>query len=102
MAKGPTIIIPKRHQAAGGYDPFEAQVERAAASGLIPIRIKCPDCGRIFTLYIESFDQGVHIFLGKACPFCKYFIKEKDNPFEFIIDAKEIRESMQDNNKKGG
>lgn len=99
MAESPLIIIPKRHQAAGGYDPFEAQVERAAASGLIPIRIDCPDCHRIFTLYIENFDQGVHVLLGKACPFCKHFICEKDNPFEFMIDAKETREMLKEDKK---
>lgn len=102
MANGPHIIIPKRHQSASGYDPFEAQVERAAASGLIPIRIKCPHCSRIFTLYIENFDQGVHIFLGQACTWCKYFIKEKDDPFDFIVDAKEIREAMKKESKNNG
>ena len=95
MAKGPSIIIPRRHQAVGGYDPLEARVEQAAASGLIPLRIKCPGCQRIFTLYIDNFDQGVHVLLGKNCPWCKRFIKECDDPFEIIIDAKEVREAIR-------
>jgi hypothetical protein len=93
MAQGPTIIIPRIHKA--GADPLDLAAEEAARSGLIPMRIKCPDCGKIYTLYIKDFDQGLHCLLGQACPYCKRFLKESDDPDKLLIDAKEMREAMQ-------
>ena len=96
MANGPQIIIPRRHRA--GADPLDLAAEEAARSGLIPIRIKCPECSKIYTLYITDFNQGLHVFLGQACPYCKRFIKDTDDPDDLLVDAKEIREMIQ----KGG
>ncbi len=94
MAQGPQIIIPRIHRS--GADPLDLAAEEAARSGLIPLRIKCPECQRIFTLYIKDFNQGIHVLLGQACPFCKRFIKESDDPDALLVDAKEIREAMKD------
>ncbi len=94
------IIIPRRHQSAHPQTAQDAMVEEAVATGLIPIRIKCPGCSKIYTLYIKDFDQGLHCLLGQACPFCKRFIRESDDPEKLIIDAKEIREAMQEANKE--
>jgi hypothetical protein len=70
--------------------------QRKAFEGVImeriPLRIDCPGCHKIFVLWIENFDQGVSCLLGQACPHCKRFINEKDNPLEIIVGAKEIRE----------
>jgi len=81
------ITIPK------GFDP-----------NLIPLRIKCPDCGEIYLIFIENFDQPLHTILGKAvCPKCKRFIKETDDPEQIVLDAKEIREALEkDTVKKEG
>jgi len=98
MAQGPRIIIPRIHRS--GANPLDLAAEEAARSGLIPLRIKCPECKRIFTLYIKDFNQGLHVLLGQACPWCKRFIKESDNPDELLVDAKEMREAIQGKDKK--
>ena len=51
-------------------------------------------------LYIKSFDQGLHVLLGQACPFCKRFIRESDDPDKLLVDAKPIREAIQKGDKK--
>jgi len=94
MAQGPTIIIPRSQRS--GADPLDLAAEEAARTGLIPLRIKCPECRKIYTLYIKDFDQGLHVLLGQACPFCKRFIKETDDPDALLIDAKEIREATKE------
>ena len=83
---GNIIVSPKRDMPIPrGFDP-----------NLIPLRIKCPDCGRIYLVFIENFDQGLWTILGKAvCPYCKRFIKESDDPDNIIMDAKEIREALE-------
>ena len=80
-------------------DPIKKAVEKrweAIRAGAIPIMIKCPDCSRIYTLFIQNFDQGLHTLLGQACPFCKRFIKETDDPDKLLVDAKEIREAIKE------
>ena len=101
MANGPTIIIPRKHSAIG-LDPIEAAAEEAAKNDFIPIRIKCPGCERIYSLYVKDFNQGLHTILGQACPHCKKFITEKDDPEKLLVDVKEIRESLTkgDNNAR--
>ena len=78
---------------------MEAMIEEAAAQDLIPLRIRCPECKRIYTIFIKDFDQGLHVILGQACPFCKRFIKESDRPDEVLADAKEIREALKKDNE---
>jgi hypothetical protein len=99
MANGPQIIIPRIHRA--GADPIDLAAEDAARSGLIPLRIKCPDCSRIYTLFIKDFNQGLHVLLGQACPYCKRFIKESDDPDALLVDAKPTRESIQKEKNNG-
>jgi hypothetical protein len=67
---------------------------------LIPLRIKCPDdrCNMIYTLYIEDFEQGLHTLLGQACPHCKRFIRETDDPEKLLVDLKEIKAKMKEAN----
>lgn len=101
MANGPTIIIPRIHSATG-IDPIEAAAEEAAKNDFIPIRIKCPGCQRIYSLYIKDFNQGLHSLLGQACPMCKRFITEKDDPEAILVDLKEIRESITKENNNAG
>lgn len=76
------IIVPKRGiTIPKGFDP-----------DLIPLRIKCPDCGEIYMVFIESFDQPIHTILGKAvCPKCKRFIQETDNPEKILMDLEELK-----------
>ena len=95
----PKIFIPKRHQAHAREEELRDMVaEQASESGMIPLRIKCPDCQRVFTLYIRDFDQELHMLLGQACQYCKYFIKESDDPEKLLLDFREIRALL----KKGG
>lgn len=84
------IIIPKLSKQE--KTAFEAVIMER-----IPLRIKCPNphCQEIYTLYVENFDQGLHCLLGQACPNCKRFIRESDDPEKLLIDAKEIREMIQ-------
>lgn len=97
MDKIPTIIIPRKHSALA-LDPMEAAAEEAAHNDFIPIRIKCPGCGKIFSLYIKDFNQGLYVILGQACSFCKRFITERDDPETLLVDLKEIRENLNKEN----
>ncbi len=87
------IIIPK-------IGKQEEMLRKAVATGMIPLRIDCPDCHKIYTLYIKDFNQGLHCLLGQACPFCKRFIRESDDPEKLVIDAKEIKEMMKVEQKR--
>jgi len=95
MAHEGNIIIPNT-------DPREAIAIKAAEQNKIPLRIKCPDCGRTYVLFIESFDQGLYCLLGQSCRYCGRFIKETDDPKELLLDAKEMRELIEGEEKKGG
>ncbi len=99
MAEAPLILIPKKHQSAGGYDPIDAAAEEAARSGVIPIQIKCPECARVYSLFIKDFDQGMHTLLGQACPYCKRFLTEKDDPEKILADLPEIRKLTEGDTK---
>ena len=100
----PNIIIPRIHRSGSGFTIQDQIVEEAARQDMIPLRILCPPkrggCGEIFKLFIKSFDQGLYCLLGQACPYCKRFIKESDDPNEILVDAKEMREMMGKDNKK--
>ena len=65
----------------------------------IPLRILCPKCKEIYLLYIKDLDQGLHCLLGQACPHCKRFITEKDDPEKLLIDAAEMRKFMTDDDE---
>lgn len=67
-----------------------------------PLRIKCPECKRIYTLYIESLEQGLYTLIGQACPFCKRFIREEDNPEDLLVDLAEIRKMMGGDSENKG
>jgi len=71
----------------------------AAENNCIPLRLRCPECQKIFTIYIKDFDQGLYVLLGQACPYCKRFIKETDDPDALVVDAKEIREAIEKGDK---
>jgi len=92
MANGPHIIIPRIHQAGSGFDPLDAAAEEAARQNKVPLRIKCPDCGHIYILYVADLYQGLFTLLGQACPKCKRFLRESDDPEKILVDLKEIRE----------
>ena len=88
----PTIIV----------HPFESKEERerriathvAIENNHVPLRILCPRCKDIYTLYVESLEQGLHTLLGQACPNCKRFIRESDDPEDLLIDLAEIKQIM--------
>jgi len=86
MAHDTNIIVKKSAE--------EIIAEEAARRDYVPLRIKCPDCANIFSLYIKDFNQGLHVLLGQACPKCHRFIKETDNPENLLVDLKEIRETL--------
>jgi len=90
MANDTNIIIKK--------SPEEIIAEEAARRDYVPLRIKCPDCLHIFSLYIKDFDQGLHAILGQACPKCHRFLTEKDDPEVLLVDLKEIRASIEKEN----
>ena len=94
MANDTKIIIPRIHQ-AGGISPIEAMAEDAAHNNFFPVRIKCPECARVYTLFVEDPNQGLHTLLGQACPYCKKFITEKDDPEKLLVDLKEIRDLIK-------
>lgn len=84
-------------------DPIKelaARYKTMIEAGMIPLRIKCPECSKLYTLFIKDFDQGLHCLLGQACPYCKRFLRESDDPEALLVDAQEIREAMKD--KKDG
>lgn len=68
----------------------------------IPLRIKCPnpDCQKIYTLFVKDFNQGIHCILGQACPFCKRFIRESDDPKYLLVDLQKIKEMMKGEDKE--
>jgi len=72
----------------------------AAENNFIPLRILCPQCKKIYTLYIEDLNQGLHTLLGQACPYCKRFIREKDDPKDLLVDLKEIQEMIKPEQKR--
>ena len=92
----------ERHIIVPGLSKEEKAAYEAVIMERIPLRIKCPNpvCQSIYTLYVESFDQGLHCLLGQACPNCKRFIRESDDPDKILIDAKEVRERIQQKNGK--
>jgi len=90
MANGPIIITPKSRE--------ERVAEEAARQDFVPIRIKCPECERVYTIFIKDFDQRLHTLLGQACPACKRFIKETDDPEKLLVDLKDIRDSITKEN----
>ena len=92
MAQGPNIIIPRKHRS--GANLMDLATEEAARTGVIPLRIKCPECQKIYTLYVKDFNQGLFVLLGQACPYCKRFIKESDDPENLLVDLQEVRESL--------
>jgi uncharacterized Zn finger protein (UPF0148 family) len=64
-------------------------------AGFMPIRISCPDCKHVYSVFVKDLDQPLYTLLGEAvCPLCKRFIRDTDDPETFLIDLKEIRESM--------
>jgi len=73
----------------------------AAENEFIPLRILCPGCKKIFTIFIKDFDQGLHCILGQACPACNRFITEKDDPEKLLVDLKEIRAAAKNEKNKG-
>lgn len=83
----PEIVIP--------IDKNRATAIEAMRRNLIPLRILCPDCRKIFTLYIKDFEQGLHCLLGQACPFCRRFLKETDDPEKLLVDLSEIKKAIQ-------
>ena len=89
----PNIIIPKTTK-----EEIAARV--AAENDFVPLRIKCPECQRIYPLFVKNLDEGLHVILGQACPYCKRFIKESDDPEKILVDLQEIRELMKDENKQ--
>ena len=91
----PLILIPRIHQSGSGHSLQDQIVEEAARQDMVPLRILCPECKKIYQLYIKNLDQGIHCILGQACPFCRRFIKETDDPNELLVDAKELREMMK-------
>jgi hypothetical protein len=97
MADSPTIIIPRIHQSGSGLDPLDVAAEEAARMDKIPLRILCPECCKVYTLYIKDLNQGLYCLLGQACPYCKRFIRETDDPEKLLVDLKDIRESMRKN-----
>jgi len=69
--------------------------QEAMERNLIPLRIQCPDCKAVYSVFIEDFEQELHTLLGEAvCPNCKRFIRESDDPESFLIDLQSIRESL--------
>jgi len=89
----PNIVVPH-------LDKAEKASLDAMMDSCIPLRIHCPECNKIFVVFIKDFNQGLHCLLGQACPMCKRFIKESDDPDELLVDAKEIRSYLQ--SKKEG
>ena len=99
MANGPNVIIPRIHKADSGFDPLDAAAEEAARQNKVPLRIKCPECEHIYILYVEDLNQGLYTLLGQACPRCKRFLKESDDPEKILVDLKEIREMTKEETK---
>ena len=90
----PNIIVPPWHKSR---DHAQRMAEQAAIeSNAIPLRIKCPECKRIYTIYIEDLRQGMHTILGQACRFCKRFIKESDDPVKILADYEELKMKQED------
>lgn len=91
--KKPRIIIPK-------HTKRQREIEEKMKAGWIPLRIKCPECGKIYQVMIEDLRQGLYTLLGEKCPHCKRHIQEKDDPEDLLVDLEEIKKVMKD--KKGG
>lgn len=81
------IIVPSMPKDV--KDAIEAEIMNK-----VPLRILCPKCQKIYTLYIESFDQGLWCILGQMCPYCKRFIRESDDPEKILVDLKDVRDSL--------
>lgn len=95
----PNIIVNPWHKDKEYQQKKAALV--AAENNYIPLRIRCPQCQMIYVLYIESLEQGLHTLLGQACPFCKRFIKESDDPKHLLVDAGDVRKKMEGQNAGG-
>ena len=85
----------ERHVIVPGVSPQDAVAIEAAEQEKIPLRVKCPKCGKIYVLFIKSFDQGSHCLLGQSCPYCKRFLKETDDPEEIMLDVKELKADIE-------
>jgi len=90
----PANIISRKEPDIPLITPSGKVIQDLPLPKVTPLRIKCPECGRIYTLYIEDLNQGLHTILGQACPFCKRFLKETDNPEELLVDLEDIKKAF--------